>query len=129
MKLSNVLVVEDHPAHFQLLQKLLEKIGVTGITRAGDGEEACHKMETAEAPFKLIISDMKMPKMSGLEFADRVRQDKRHYNVPFILVTAESDTDVIIAAKEHGVTAFLSKPFSVERFKERIELALSADSD
>ena len=78
----------------------------------------------AKTPFGLVISDWNMAPMSGLGLLERVRDHADHHAVPFIMVTAESQSDRVVAAKEAGVSSYIVKPFNAGTLKRKIAAVL-----
>lgn len=127
LSMRRVLVVEDDMDHFRLIEMVLNMIKITDVVHAKDGVEALKYIEEATSIFSLIISDLNMPNMTGLEFLEKVRQDNRHCVVPFIMVTAENSLSSAISAKDKGATSFVGKPFVVDNLAGKIRTALSMD--
>jgi two-component system chemotaxis response regulator CheY len=74
--------------------------------------------------FGLVISDWNMAPMTGLDLLKEVRADQRLKNMPFIMITAESKTENVVAAKQAGVSNYIVKPFNAETLREKIEKVL-----
>ena len=74
--------------------------------------------------FGLVISDWNMEPMTGLQLLQEVRADAKLKSTPFIMVTAESKAENIVAAKQAGVSNYIVKPFSAETLKSKIEKVL-----
>ncbi|MBJ7415152.1 MAG: chemotaxis response regulator CheY [Niveispirillum sp.] len=119
-----VLVVDDYATMRRIIRNLLTQIGFTKIEEAGDGAEALSKLRSGA--FGLVISDWNMEPMTGLQLLKEVRADVRLKATPFIMVTAESKTENVIAAKEAGVNNYIVKPFNAETLKKKIESVLGA---
>ncbi|HYE53156.1 MAG TPA: response regulator [Azospirillaceae bacterium] len=114
-----VLVVDDYATMRRIVRNLLGQIGFQKIEEASDGADALAKLRGA--PFGLVISDWNMEPMTGLQLLKEVRADVRLKDTPFIMVTAESKTENVIAAKEAGVNNYIVKPFNAETLKKKIE--------
>ncbi len=119
-----VLVVDDYRTMARIIRNLLKAIGFTDIDEAADGSEALGKL--AERDYGLIISDWNMLPMTGYEFLQRVRASERHSRLPFLMVTAESKAENVIAAKKAGVSNYIVKPFTAETLRAKIEAVLGA---
>jgi len=117
-----VLVVDDYRTMARIIRNLLKTIGFTDIDEAADGSEALLRLE--EKDYGLIISDWNMLPMTGYEFLQRVRASERHSHIPFLMVTAESKTENVIAAKKAGVSNYIVKPFTAETLRNKIEAVL-----
>ena len=119
---KRVLVVDDYNTMRRILRNLLSQIGFTKIEEAEDGSSALRKMR--DAAFGLVISDWNMAPMSGLQFLKEVRSDGQLKETPFIMITAESKTENVVAAKAAGVSNYIVKPFNADTLKRKIEAVL-----
>ncbi|MDZ5646472.1 response regulator [Nitrospirillum sp. BR 11828] len=117
-----VLVVDDYATMRRIVRNLLTQIGFTQIEEAADGAEALGKLRGSNVG--LVISDWNMEPMTGLQLLKEVRADVRLKATPFIMVTAESKTENVVAAKEAGVNNYIVKPFNAETLKKKIESVL-----
>ena len=114
-----ILVVDDYQTMVRIIRNLLKQLGFDNVDEASDGSEALAKMR--ERKYGLIISDWNMQPMTGLQLLQEVRADGKLRNLPFIMITAESKTENVIAAKQAGVSNYIVKPFNAETLKEKIE--------
>lgn len=123
-----VLVVDDFPTMRKIIRNLLEQLGFNVITEAENGADALRKMRDTggRSTFGLVISDWNMEPMTGLQLLQEVRADSILKGTPFIMVTAESKKENIIAAKEAGVNNYIVKPFNAITLKSKIEAVLGA---
>jgi two-component system, chemotaxis family, chemotaxis protein CheY len=119
-----ILVVDDYNTMVRIIKKLLKQIGYENVDDAANGEDALTKIRTKH--YGLIISDWNMEPMTGFELLKRVRADAATATTPFILVTAESKPENVLAAQKAGVSNYLIKPFSAPMLKERIDSVLNA---
>lgn len=117
-----ILVVDDYPTMVRIMRKLLKQIGYEDVEEAGNGRDAFEKI--CSNNYGLIISDWNMEPMTGFQLLEKVRARPETANVPFILVTAESKAENVLAAKNAGVTGYMIKPFNEKLLKERIDQAL-----
>lgn len=115
----SVLVVDDYKTMVRIIRNLLKQLGFENIDDAADGSEALAKMQ--EKKFGLVISDWNMEPMTGYELLKQVRSDSSLAKTPFIMVTAESKTENVIAAKKAGVNNYIVKPFNAQTLKSKIE--------
>lgn len=119
----NVLVVDDYNTMLRIITNLLKQLGFKNVDDANDGEAALEKVKNKD--YGLIISDWNMEPMTGLELLQSIRQSDAPYkNVPFIMVTAESKTENVIAAKQAGVNNYIVKPFNAETLKTKMSAVL-----
>lgn len=114
----NVLTVDDDPSMLGALGKQLRQLNFANIDEAGDGTEAIRKLR--EGDFGLVISDWNMAPMDGIELLRAVRADTKLKDLPFILVTAETRSEKMVAAKEAGASSYLVKPFDVDTLKGKL---------
>ena len=118
----NVLVVDDYKTMVRIIGNLLKQLGFSNIDDAADGGEALNKLRRGN--FGLVISDWNMEPMSGLELLKQVRADAKLKAMPFLMVTAESKTENVVAAKEAGVNNYIVKPFNAETLKGKLQAVL-----
>ncbi len=119
----NVLIVDDYNTMLRIIKNLLKQLGFSNIDEATDGTMALKKVQ--EKNYGLVISDWNMEPMTGYEFLKQVRaSDKSFSSVPFIMVTAESKTENVVAAKQAGVDNYIVKPFNAETLKNKISAVL-----
>ena len=114
-----VLVVDDYNTMIRILRNLLKQLGFQDIDDAADGTAALAKMRLKH--YGLVISDWNMEPMTGYELLRHVRADENLRAMPFIMVTAESKTENVIAAKKAGVNNYIVKPFNAQTLKTKIE--------
>ncbi|HYH18269.1 MAG TPA: chemotaxis response regulator CheY [Azospirillum sp.] len=117
-----ILVVDDYATMRRIVRNLLTQIGYTDIDEAGDGVQALAKLR--ESKFGLVISDWNMEPMTGLQLLKEIRADAKLAYLPFIMVTAESKTENVIAAKQAGVNNYIVKPFNAETLKMKIQAVI-----
>jgi two-component system chemotaxis response regulator CheY len=121
-----VLVVDDQQTMRRIIENLLKQLGFKNIVQAADGGAALKTLREAAVPFGLIISDWNMAPMTGLQFLKELRADDKIKGLPFIMITAESKTENVVAAKEAGVNNYIVKPFSADILKQKIAAVLGA---
>jgi len=114
-----VLVVDDYNTMIRIIRNLLKQIGFQDIDDAADGSAALARMR--EKRYGLVISDWNMEPMTGYELLKEVRADPGLSKTPFIMVTAESKTENVIAAKKAGVNNYIVKPFNAQTLQSKIE--------
>jgi two-component system chemotaxis response regulator CheY len=121
-KAMNVLIVDDYKTMLRIIRNLLKQIDFNNVEEASDGGEALVKLRGGS--FGLVISDWNMVPMTGLQLLQEVRADARLKSTPFIMITAESKTENVVAAKQAGVSNYIVKPFNAETLREKIEKVL-----
>ena len=114
-----VLVVDDYSTMIRIIRNLLKQLGFGDVDDANDGESALLKM--AAKRYGLVISDWNMEPMTGYDLLREVRADPNLATTPFIMITAESKTENVIAAKKAGVNNYIVKPFNAATLKTKIE--------
>lgn len=119
----NILIVDDYNTMLRIMRNLLKQIGFNNIDEATDGSQAFEKIK--EKSYGLVISDWNMEPMTGLELLQKVRSSNdNNKGIPFIMVTAESKTENVVAAKQAGVNNYIVKPFNAETLKAKIASVL-----
>jgi two-component system chemotaxis response regulator CheY len=114
-----ILVVDDYKTMVRIIRNLLKQLGFEDVDEASDGTEALAKMK--ERKYGLVISDWNMEPMTGYELLKQVRADGALGPTPFIMITAESKSENVIAAKKAGVNNYIVKPFNAQTLKGKIE--------
>ena len=117
-----VLVVDDYQTMIRIIRNLLTQIGFRNIDEAKDGRQAFEKMQGGK--YGLVISDWNMEPMTGFELLQQVRATEALKATPFIMITAESKTENVIAAKKAGVNNYIVKPFNAETLKSKVKAVL-----
>ncbi len=122
----HVLVIDDEKPVRQLVARLLDHMGVGKVATAKDGSQGLFLLESAEPGVDLIICDLRMPKMDGIEFVRRVREGRTvpDPKVPILILTGHADEKSIKDFKELGINGFLVKPVSRNTFATYLSGAL-----
>lgn len=121
-KNMNVLIVDDYKTMLRIINNLLKQLGFPNVDEATDGAMALDMFKLKN--YGLVISDWNMEPMSGIDLLKQVRTLPTNGNVPFIMVTAESKTENVIAAKQAGVSNYIVKPFNAETLKGKMVTVL-----
>jgi len=116
----NVLIVDDYNTMRRILKNLLDQLGFKNVDEAESGSSALEKLRAGKS-YGLVISDWNMEPMTGLQLLKEVRADMKLKGTPFIMVTAESKTENVVAAKEAGVNNYIVKPFNAATLKQKME--------
>ena len=114
-----VLVVDDYGTMIRIIRNLLKQLGFDNIDDASDGSAALDKMRGKK--YGLVISDWNMEPMTGYDLLKEVRASPEFSKTPFIMITAESKTENVIAAKKAGVNNYIVKPFNAATLKTKME--------
>ncbi len=117
-KSMKILIVDDYKTMLRILRNLLRQLNFNNVDEATDGSMALQKLR--QEPFGLVISDWNMEPMTGIQLLREVRADEKLKHLPFIMITAESKSENVIAAKEAGVSNYIVKPFNAETLKTKM---------
>jgi len=118
----SILIVDDYKTMLRIIRNLLKQLSFTNVDEASDGSEALAKLRDKD--YGLVISDWNMQPMTGLDLLREVRADAALKHLPFIMITAESKAENVVAAKEAGVNNYIVKPFNAETLKAKITSVL-----
>lgn len=114
-----ILVVDDYNTMIRIIRNLLKQLGFENVDEASDGSSALERLRGKK--YGLVISDWNMEPMTGYDLLKEVRADPELKTTPFIMVTAESKTENVIAAKKAGVNNYIVKPFNAQTLKTKID--------
>lgn len=116
----DVLIVDDSAAIRKILQRVLRQtdLPLGEIQEAGDGTEAVEILKNRN--FGLILSDINMPQMDGLQLLARIKDMDHLKNVPVIMITTEGGQGKVMEAVQLGATGYVRKPFTAEQIKEKL---------
>lgn len=123
---KKILLVEDHPANIDMLRTGLEFLGYA-VSVAEDGKEAV-EMAASELP-DLIVMDILLPRMSGLEAVARIRNNPRTQSIPILAATALAMPGDMEKCLESGCNAYIAKPFTPKQLAAAIEKLLEGQSE
>lgn len=121
---TKFLVVDDFATMRKIIKKVLTELGYSNIEEADDGKPAFAALQAAHAagnPFQFVISDWNMPGMTGIDLLKACKADPNFKNMPFMLVTAESEQKNIVEAAKNGVSDYVVKPFNATTLKGKLE--------
>ena len=113
-----VLIVDDYKTMLRIIRNLLKQLGFNNVDEAMDGSAALRKLRQKD--FGLVISDWNMEPLTGLQLLKEVRADDQLKSMPFVMITAESKTENVVAAKEAGVSNYIVKPFNAATLKTKL---------
>lgn len=129
MKEKTILVVEDNPDHLELTLLTLQENGIRNqIAVAHDGVEALDYLfgegkhagrDVTQQP-EVVLLDLKLPKLTGLEVLQRMRADPRTAFVPVVMLTSSSEEEDIIASYRNGANSFVRKPVDFGEFTDKL---------
>ena len=117
------LVVEDNPMMLKMIVPMLERLGYQRIITACNGLQAWRTLN-GEEPIHIVLSDLVMPKMDGLELLNKIRLSERLWELPFIMITGEENQKQIMSSIEVEVDAYILKPFTQDKLGSEINRVL-----
>jgi two-component system response regulator len=121
MNMSKIILVEDNPDDERLTLRALRKANVANeILIARNGEEALTMVLNADPLPSVILLDLKLPKISGLEVLRQIRANKRTRFLPIVVLTSSSEDRDIIESYNLGANSYVCKPVEFDRFTEAV---------
>ncbi len=116
----DVLIVDDSAAIRKILRRVLQQAEVPlgEVYEAGDGAEAVERLKTAKV--QLVLSDINMPNMDGLQLLSRMKAEEEWKAVPVIMITTEGSQAKVMEAVQLGARGYVRKPFTAEQIKEKL---------
>ena len=117
---SDILVVDDSAAIRKILTRVLRQtgMGIQTIHEAGDGQEALAVM--AQHRIDLVLSDINMPKMDGLQLLASLKASPQWQNIPVVMITTEGGETKVAEAVRLGAAGYVRKPFTADQIKEKL---------
>jgi two-component system chemotaxis response regulator CheY len=123
---GDVLIVDDYASMRRILRALLAHIGFDSVREAADGPSAIVKMR--ERRISLVIVDLDMRPMSGVDFVKTIRAHALFKDTPVIVTTADADRDQLLAARAAGASSYIVKPFDAATLKQKVDAVLTEAS-
>jgi two-component system chemotaxis response regulator CheY len=120
---KKILVVDDSPSVLAVLEDMLSELGYDATT-ASNGKQACQFIEASK--YNLIITDLSMPVMDGIEFVKAAKQMPNCKFVPIVMLSSEEDETKIAEAKSVGISTFLRKPVKELQLKTILQVVLGS---
>jgi two-component system chemotaxis response regulator CheY len=116
----DVLIVNDSAAIRKILQRVLRQADVPlgQVYEAGDGVEALEVLR--KQPVGLVLSDINMPHMDGLEFLSKVRAEKAWQKLPIVMVSTDGTQAKVLEAVGRGASGYVREPFTADQIKEKL---------
>lgn len=124
MKVKEILIVDDNRGIRMLLEEVFSKDGYL-VHLAANGAEAISIAENKD--IHCVLLDMKLPDMNGIEILKTIVQFKK--NLPFIMMSAYAEQDLIEKAKNNGAIHFITKPFNIHELKELVSKFINSHSE
>ncbi|MBN1125650.1 MAG: response regulator [Sedimentisphaerales bacterium] len=118
---KTLMVVDDSATMRKIITRTIRKAGLSvadEILEAGDGGEALEKIKSN--PVDIVLCDINMPGMNGLEFVKQARQDPANANTKIIMISTESADDLIEGVKADGADGYVTKPFTPETIQKEL---------
>jgi two-component system chemotaxis response regulator CheY len=122
--MRKVLIVDDSPTIRQQVGRALHESGIE-VIEAGDGVEGIERI-TADQAIGMVILDINMPRMNGLEMLDKIKQDARTAALPVVMLTSEGQRSLIERAKQAGAKGWIVKPFKPELLLATVQKLMGA---
>ena len=123
----SILLVEDNDGHAKLIERNLRKVNLLNpIVRASDGVEALEYLQGKEpglpkaSPPRLVLLDIDMPRMDGIEFLSRIKADERLCKTPVIMLTSTDSQAEIDRCYQSGANGYVSKPVDIGNLGEKL---------
>jgi two-component system chemotaxis response regulator CheY len=116
-----ILIVDDSETVRQVLQMSLANAGFD-VVEAEDGVDALNKLSGAQVD--MLITDLNMPNMDGLELIKKVREEGSHRFTPIVMLTTESSEEKKMAGREAGASGWIVKPFKPEQLLKVVKMVL-----
>ena len=120
---KTILIVDDSPSVLAVLEDMLAELGYN-VATASDGKQACQLLEANR--YDLIITDLTMPVMDGIVFAQTAKQMPNCKFVPIVMLSSEEDEAKIAEAKKVGISTFLRKPIKEVQLKTILKVVLGS---
>lgn len=119
--MSKILIVDDSATMRKILMRVIRQAGVDteGFLEASNGQEGLERL-AADGTIDLILSDINMPVMNGVEFVKAVRGLAAKATVPIVMVTTEGGESMVKTAMEAGASGYVTKPFTPESLKSAL---------
>jgi two-component system chemotaxis response regulator CheY len=118
-----ILIVDDIPNILTKMRIVLRNIGFKKIDEAKNGEQAWTWLQTefaCDSPYQLVITDINMPKLNGLQLLQRIKEDHFLKDTPVFMVTTRDEMETVLKAIQLGASNYLIKPFDEETIKKKI---------
>lgn len=119
------LLVDDNPVMLKMMVPMLEDLGYRNFVLARDGIEAWRELKRGEKQIHVVISDLLMPRVDGLELLNRIRNSNEYWDMPFVMVTGDDQQNSLMSSVEVDVNAYIIKPFTPDKLEKEISLVLA----
>ncbi|NQZ57429.1 MAG: response regulator [Lentisphaeraceae bacterium] len=116
-----VLLIDDSSTMRKIQRRALATLGVDDIDEACNGREGCDKLAAEKYSYDLVLLDMNMPEMGGLEVLKEVRADGNSNNIPIVMCTSVADKSQVMDAIKAGASNYVVKPFTPEDLQKKVQ--------
>jgi two-component system chemotaxis response regulator CheY len=120
-KNSHFLIVDDSVHMRNIIADSLKQLGFGDITMAESVKEAESKMASMERPVDIILCDINMPGETGIDFLKKIRTNEKYKDLPFLLITTDTQKGSVVNALMSGVSNYIVKPFNLEGLTQRLD--------
>ena len=116
-----VLLIDDSTTMRKIQRRALSSLGIDDIDEAANGKEGLEKLKETSYGYNLVMLDMNMPEMSGLETLTAVRADPNSNNIPIVMCTSVADKSQVMDAIKAGASNYVVKPFTPEDLQNKVQ--------
>lgn len=120
-----VLLIDDSTTMRKIQRRALNTLGIEDIDEAPNGKEGVDKLQAESYSYNLVMLDMNMPEMGGLEVLKAVRSDPNSNNIPIVMCTSVADKEQVMEAIKSGASNYVVKPFTPEDLQKKVSKYLS----
>ena len=115
-----VLLIDDSTTMRKIQRRALSSLGIENIDEASNGREGVDKLQAENYAYNIVLLDMNMPEMGGMEVLKTVRADPKSNNIPIIMCTSVADKEQVMEAIKSGASNYVVKPFTPEDLQKKI---------
>ncbi|MCM8531359.1 MAG: response regulator [Lentisphaeraceae bacterium] len=120
-----VLLIDDSTTMRKIQRRALNTLGIEDIDEAPNGKEGVDKLQAESYSYNLVMLDMNMPEMGGLEVLKTVRADPNSKNIPIVMCTSVADKEQVMEAIKSGASNYVVKPFTPEDLQKKVSKYIS----
>ena len=115
-----VLLIDDSTTMRKIQRRALSTLGIENVDEASNGREGVDKLHAENYAYNMVLLDMNMPEMGGMEVLKTVRADPKSNNIPIIMCTSVADKEQVMEAIKSGASNYVVKPFTPEDLQKKI---------
>ena len=115
-----VLLIDDSTTMRKIQRRALSSLGIENVEEASNGREGVDKLQAENYSYNIVLLDMNMPEMGGMEVLKTVRADPKSNNIPIIMCTSVADKEQVMEAIKSGASNYVVKPFTPEDLQKKI---------